>query len=479
MSLWQWIFGSNHDHGELEFLGSPHVFTILGKLTSDKVALMERASKNLKKPLVLEEIREKLQKIVEKESSLLVKAKKIAGDVPYPRPLEAHLIGVIERLIQLNENERGAIGVRDWETISALVRADAMVIFGSFHHDWSELQSDIEAEKALRGMAHGVSVERVLAAKRVLDLRVMGLREETDKFTHVYSESKEAVGELVVKYRALIADAKRLMRVQPNGSELLQRALTEMLVTVQAIDPVHKDPHIDPYADIVPPDTVSHILDRLLPCHLVLSKARILAILSSGKLMSREQRQLVRDEYLQKYKEQGDALFLSMGGPYEHLPILDKEEVSLIVFKKEVLNFAHTIYPRDSGAYPEMDVGSLTKKGAKERVQELLSRRQFPDVASAYKYLFRVISQHGLRRNFQAAIVSQNIKRKGVSMYPEIIIRSEIPLSLASQIIMHEKVYYSKETVALRSKWGKLIIPSADPISDYWKIVGLSEFVQD
>ncbi len=326
--------------------------------------------------------------------------------------------------------------------------------------------------------------------KHLLDELFLKIAFETNNFNDYNltndQHNRKKIKELTEDYKYLLADVEKQLRryekddLKSNQINWFEHFISELKSKIQQIDQVLKDPIINMYSINLTNQEVFNIMGKLKPCHVVGKYSSMINILESGCLLADPGDPNTKERYMKIIKNQEHAIFFSVGGPYYHLKGDTFDYPCLIIFKKDLLDMASVFYPRDSGAYPDKIFDVAKNNLSDDQISEiryLLSQRQFSNKNIMLKYLFYQIKHLKLRKYFMGTIVSNDILKENVSLFPEGIVEHKIPGDFFEKIIIN--VGKKFEFNRFVKKYGDKIIFVDDPLEYYWGYVGLSKELVD
>ncbi len=485
MSLYDWLFGLNRQKDALNVLKSDRLkLARMMVLSQHKLEFFNKVRLYLR-----DENFHQLEKLVKTSTYLDFKEMIwLVDKLNIEAPLKNHIRNLIKQYTECIRQQ--ARWFNTYQTLperrekigelELLFKVEFGILFGPVSQDFAQLEKDLNNMLRIKTKPHE-DLELLREEKIALDQKILSLSLGAEDFSLLPAEKKDQITEFIGKYRLILRDLDGL--IDSNALDQQQvlfakRIKYEIELQIHQLDPILKDPRINPYSSVLSYAETMQILERLRPCHIVLSKQSLINILESGRLLSKVLTSTDREKYMASFKHQRNAVFISAGGPFTHLPIENPREASLIIFSKSIYNMPMTIYPRDSGGYPETQL-SIPLKESRKEIEALVQRRQMADSSMMFRYLFNHIKNRQLRASEKEAIVGIKIPRRDVALFPEIIIEPAINLSLAEVVLIPSQMYYSDEMTKYKRKYGAKLVPVANAIQGYWNYVGLKEKLFD
>ncbi len=485
MSLWSWLFGLNRTDQIITILNKEHKEVLqLFMLAKEKLTLLKPFEGKTVPP---EKILAKLEHFIIDQQAISENNDlyKDINTLPIEPELKEHLLNLFSQentllknqLSWIKKNKTPADKEKYFGPFIILFHTEISLLFGIIHTTLNDLEQHINEQlkvtKDLDEYLNFLRQQKTELDKSIFDLVIHDARKE-----HIFTHDKQKQQEIVIAYRELIDELNTLQKkhLNPEQKKVITLLLEDIELQIHQVDPIHKDPFIYPYSHNLTHQEALTIVKKLKPSHVVASKALLLKILDTRLLLSKLQTDVYRGRYMTAFKQQEDAIFFSIGGPFSHLPLTNPTEASIIIFKQSIYSLHPVFFPRDSGGYPEVHV-SAPKKEAQEQIEQLIQRRKIRDLPLLLRYLFQHIKHRRLRTSEKDAELSWKKPRKNIALFPEGIVHTKISLSThVEAILIPKKIYYSKEMTSYKSKYPTIqFIPVDDPFTYYWEYVGLKD----
>ena len=486
MSLWSWLFGLNRTDVIKNSIDKEHKeLSRLFTLAQNKLLILKSFEGGTSFPE--EKTIDKTKRIIDEQQNIISNdcLQKDLNSLPIETELQEHLCSLIvqeQNILQdqirwFKHNKTKTDVQKNFSQLVMFIHTEISILFGLVHKTLLDLKTQVDTQLTATKELDEF-IEFLRQRKIELDKTVFSLVTHTAQKGHIFTNERQKQKEIVAAYRELLEELTTLQKKplnteQKNVVNLLSEDATLQL---HQIDPIHKDPFIYPYSHNLTHQETLAIIKKLKPSHVVASKELLLKILDARLLLSKLQTDMYRGRYMTAFKQQEDAIFFSVGGPFSHLPLKNPAEASIIIFKQSIYSLNPAFFPRDSGGYPDVKI-SAPKGEAQQEIEMYIQQRKLSDLPMLFRYLFQHIKHRRLRATEKEAELSWKKPRKNIALFPEGIISTKIGLSThVEAILIPEKIYYSKEFVPYKTKYPTIrFIPVDDPFSYYWEYVGLKK----